>query len=116
MRVLEASDDPRAGAAIDLIENRIAREFGGLAATLQGLDALVFTAGIGEHSVAVRARVCRDADWLGVELDESANRSHATRISTARSRASAWVVPTNEELILAEHAQAVLAFGVAPDG
>lgn len=109
IRTLEASTDPRAGAAIDLFVHRIGRELGGLAATLQGLDALVFTAGIGEHSAAVRQRVCQDAAWLGVELDVAANVAHAVRISTDRSRVSAWVVPTNEELMLAEHARAVLS-------
>ena len=124
MRTLEASDDPRAAAAIDLFVSRIGRELGALAATLGGLDALVFTAGIGEHSAAVRQRVCEGAAWLGVELDGPANESYAAggagpegtgsgRISTARSRVSAWVLPTNEELMLARHAQAVLATGSA---
>jgi acetate kinase len=108
MRTLESSDDPRAKAAIDLFVTRISRELGGLAAALEGLDALVFTAGIGEHSAAIRQRVCQASAWLGVELDEQANRSHALRISTQRSRVSAWVIPTNEELMLAQHAQALL--------
>lgn len=112
MRVLQDSADPRAAAAIDLFVARIARELGGLAATLGGLDALVFTAGIGEHSAAIRSRVCHDAAWLGVEIDEAANQAvhqtGQTRISTARSRVSAWVIPTNEERVLAEHAQTLL--------
>ncbi|MBW8831964.1 MAG: acetate/propionate family kinase [Burkholderiales bacterium] len=111
MRALEASDDPRARAAIDLFVHCIACQLGGLAAALGGLDALVFTAGIGEHSATVRRRVCESAAWLGVELDGAANQAHATRISTAGSRVSAWVIPTNEELMLAQHAQAVLACG-----
>ena len=109
MRALEASDDPRAQSAIDLFVHGISRELGGLAASLGGLDALVFTAGIGEHSAAVRRRVCEAAAWLGVELDVSANEAHAPRISTAGSRVSVWVIPTNEELMLAQHAQAVFA-------
>jgi acetate kinase len=108
MRVLEASDDPRAKAAIDLFVHRIHRELGSLAAALGGLDALVFTAGIGEHSNLVRERVCRAAAWLGISLDEEANRAGARRISSAASRASAWVIPTNEELMLTRHAQDLL--------
>jgi len=108
MRTLQASGDPRAAAAIGLFVHRIHCELGGLAASLSGLDALVFTAGIGEHSAAVRQRVCEAAQWLGIEIDEAANRVHAPCISTAGSRVSAWVIPTNEELMLALHAQAVL--------
>jgi acetate kinase len=108
MRTLEASAEPAAQAAIDLYVNRIARELGGVAAALGGLDALVFTAGIGEHSATIRRRVCEDAAWLGVEIDDAANRSHGPCISGARSRVSAWVIPTNEELMLAQHAQALL--------
>jgi acetate kinase len=111
MRTLEASDDPRARAAIDLYAYRIARELGSLTAALGGLDAIVFTAGIGENSRALRERVCRDAAWLGVELDADANQRHATRISTPASRVSAWVVPTNEELMIARHTRRLLAAG-----
>jgi acetate kinase len=108
MRTLEASANPDAQRAIDLYVHRIASELGALAASLGGLDALVFTAGIGEHSAAIRARVCRDAAWLGVACDEDANLRHATCISMPESRCSAWVIPTNEELMLAMHAQALL--------
>jgi acetate kinase len=111
MRALEASSEPSAKAAIDLFAYRIAREMGSLAAALGGLDAIVFTAGIGEHSESLRGRVCRDAAWLGVELDAEANARHATRISTPASRVSAWVIPTNEELMIARHTQSVLARG-----
>ncbi len=111
MRTLETSDDPLARSAIDLFVHRIAHELGGLAADLGGLDALVFTAGIGEHSAAIRQRVCKAAAWLGVELDEAANRGHSSRVSTDRSRVSAWVLPTNEELMLARHALSVLETG-----
>jgi acetate kinase len=108
MRTLEASAEPDAQAAIDLYVHRIARELGSLAATLGGIDALVLTAGIGEHSAAIRARVCRDAAWLGVELDEQANAAGGPRISSAASRVSAWVIPTNEELMIALHVRTLL--------
>jgi len=103
MRVLLASPEPGARLAIELYVYRIRREIGSLAAALGGLDAIVFTAGIGEHAAPIRAAVCRDAAWLGVELDDAANASGGPRISTAASRVSAWVVPTNEELMIARH-------------
>jgi acetate kinase len=74
-----------------------------LAASLGGLDALIFTAGIGEHAPEIRQRVCRQAAWLGVELDEAANAAGTARITTAGSKISAWVVPTNEDLMIARH-------------
>jgi acetate kinase len=107
MRTLLASDVPAARAAIDLYVYRIGRELGSLAAALGGLDALVFTAGIGEHAAPVRARVCREAAWLGVELDEAANEAGGPRISSASSRVSAWVIPTDEELMIARHTRRV---------
>ena len=109
MRALLASADPRAREAIDVFVYRIGRELGSLAAALGGLDALVFTAGIGEHAPEIRARVCRDAGWLSVELDEAANRAGGPRISAAGSAVSAWVIPTDENLMIARHARAVLA-------
>lgn len=111
MRALRESDDPRAKAAIDLFVYRIGRELGSLAAALQGLDAIVFTAGIGEYDKAVRARICRDAAWLGVEVDDALNEAGGPRISTAASRVSAWVVPTDEEVMMARHAKRLLAGG-----
>jgi len=110
MRTLEASPAPAAAAAIDLYAYRIGRELGSLAAALRGLDAIVFTAGIGENSGSLRERVCRGAAWLGVELDAAANdAAHgAARISTAASRTSAWVIPTNEELMIARHTRTLL--------
>jgi acetate kinase len=108
MRVLLASDDPRAKLAVDLYLYRIGRELGSLAAALNGLDAIVFTAGIGENAAVLRERICRDAAWLGVELDPAANATGGPRISTAESPVSAWVVPTNEELMIARHTRAVL--------
>ena len=103
MRELLASQKPRARLAVDLFVYRIGREIGSLAAALGGLDALVFTGGIGEHAAPVRRDVCRDARWLGIELNVAANAAHATRISTSASRVSVWVVPTNEELMIARH-------------
>jgi acetate kinase len=108
MRELLASGDPRAAEAIDLFVYRIGRELGSLAAALGGLDALVFTGGIGENAAAIRARVCRDAAWLGVELDEAANQSGGTRISRTGSGVAVWVLPTNEELMIANHTRRVL--------
>jgi acetate kinase len=108
MRTLEASDAPEAKAAIDVFVYRIGRELGSLAAALGGLDAIVFTAGIGENSKSLRERVCRDAAWLGVEFDAAANERNGPRISTAGSRVSAWVIPTNEELMIARHTRRVL--------
>ena len=104
MRALLASDAPAARRAVDLFVYRVGRELGSLAAALGGLDALVFTAGIGEHAAEIRSRVCRDAAWLGVELDESANRGGGPRISSAASGVSVWVIATDEELMIARHA------------
>lgn len=111
MRELLASPDPRAAEAVDLFVYRIGRELGSLAAALGGLDALVFTGGIGENAAAIRARVCRDAAWLGVAPDESANGSGAARISAAGSGVAVWVVPTNEERVIANHTRRVLGLG-----
>ena len=111
MRALLASEDPRAQLAIDLFVYRIRREMGSLAAALGGLDAIVFTAGIGEHANAIRERVCRDAAWLGVELDAAANAKGGPRISAVSSRISAWAIPTNEELMIARHTRALLDAG-----
>jgi acetate kinase len=108
MRVLLESQDARAKLAVDLFVYRIGRELGSLAAALGGLDALVFTAGIGERAATVRERICRQAAWLGVELDAQANAAHGPRISTAASRVAAWVIPTNEELMIARHTREVL--------
>jgi acetate kinase len=108
MRTLVASNDPRAAEAIDLFVYRITRELGSLAAALGGLDALVFTGGIGEHATLIRDRVCRDAAWLGATLDEAANHRGGPRISRAESRFAVWVIPTNEELMIANHTQRLL--------
>ena len=110
MRVLLDSADPNAKAAIDLYVYRIGRELGSLTAALGGVDAIVFTAGIGENSAVLRERVCRDAAWLGVTLDANANVNArgAARISAASSRMSVWVIPTNEELMIARHTRSLI--------
>jgi len=103
MRELLASDRPEAKEAVDLFCYRIVREIGSLAAALGGLDALIFTGGIGEHAAAVRAMVCQKLGWLGLELDTAANTRDAESISTAQSPVAALVLPTNEEWMLARH-------------
>jgi acetate kinase len=108
MRALLASDDPRAGHAIDLFVWRICRELGALAAVQGGLDGLVFTAGIGERAPEIRERVCARAAWLGIELDAAANRAGSPRISTAASRVAVYAIPTDEEQMIARHTLAVL--------
>jgi acetate kinase len=108
MRVLLASEKPQAKMAVDLFLYRIRRELGSLVAALDGLDAIVFTAGIGENAPVIRSRVCRDAAWLGVEIDETANAEGRQRISTDESRVAVWVIPTNEELMIARHTRRVL--------
>lgn len=109
MRTLLESSDPRAGEAVSLFVYRIGRELGSLAATLGGLDALVFTAGIGENAVEIRRRVCLDAAWLGIDLDPAANRRGDPCITLATSRASAWVIPTDEDLMIARHTHDLIA-------
>ncbi|MCA0241493.1 MAG: acetate/propionate family kinase [Proteobacteria bacterium] len=113
MRTLEASGTPQADAAIELFCYRITRELGSLAAALGGLDALVFTGGIGEHSARVRERVCRDARWLGIKLDDESNRRGAVCISTPTSRVAVNVIATDEEQMIARHVCALL--GVRAD-
>jgi len=113
MRVLLASEDPRAAEAVAAFVNRVAREVGALAATLGGLDALVFTAGIGENSAEVRARICESCRWLGLELDAEANGAGGPRVSAPASLVSAWVVPTDEERRIAAETLRLLA---APGG
>ena len=108
MRTLLDSNDPNAHRAVDLFCYRISREIGSLAAALGGLDSIIFTGGIGENSAPIRERVCRDAAWLGVELDPAANAARGPRISTTGSRVSAWTIPTNEELMIARHTRSLL--------
>ncbi len=104
MRDLETSDDPKAREAIDYFVYRANQGLGAMAAALGGVDGIVLTAGIGEHSPHIRAEICRAARWLGVELDEAANEAGGPRISTAESPVSAWVIPTDEEKMVALHA------------
>lgn len=103
VRTLLASDDPHAAEALELFAYRTAQAIAGHAVALEGLDALVFTAGIGEHAAPVRAAICRHLAWLGLALDETANARHGPRISQANSRISAWVIPTDEEKVIAQH-------------
>lgn len=103
MRTLLDSDNPKAEFAVELFVYRIGRELGSLASALGGLDALVFTGGIGEHAAVIRDRVCRAADWLGVKLDPIANDAGGPLISSADSAISVWTIPTNEELMIARH-------------
>lgn len=108
LRVLLASAEPDARAAIELFAYRAAREIGSLAAALGGLDALVFTGGIGEHAAPVRELICAQCAWLGIRLDANANARHAPQISTAGTHASAWVIPTDEEAVIARHTARLL--------
>jgi acetate kinase len=109
VRTLLASSDASAAEALNLFVYRCGRELGSLAAALGGIDSLVFTGGIGENAAPIRARICRDAQWLGLELDEEANERGGPRLTHLKSRVTAWVVPTNEELMIALHTQRVLA-------
>jgi len=108
MRVLLESAEPGARRAVELFCYRVTRDLGSLAAALGGLDALVFTGGIGEHAAPVRARVCADARWLGLELDAKANDAGGPLISAPGSRARAWVIPTDEERVIARHTRRLL--------
>jgi acetate kinase len=108
MRELRASADPAAAEAIELFVYRIIREIGSMAAALGGLDGLVFTGGIGEHDPAIRSEVVAGCRWLGVELDAARNATGAGRISADASAVSAWVIPTDEEQMIARHTSAVL--------
>ncbi|HJZ73472.1 MAG TPA: acetate/propionate family kinase [Vicinamibacterales bacterium] len=115
MRVLLESSDADARLAVDYFVYRAAKEIGALASTLQGIDGLVFTAGIGENSADIRARICESSSWLGIELDREANLRNGPRISAPASRVSAWVIRTNEELMIARHTGALLGL-TAGDG
>jgi acetate kinase len=108
MRDLLGRSEPAAQLAVDYFVYRAAKEIGALTAVLGGLDALVFTAGIGENSAEIRRRICEASAWLGIELDPEANQAKVPRISRAGSRVSAWVIPTNEELVIARHTAVLL--------
>ncbi|HYK34725.1 acetate/propionate family kinase [Alloacidobacterium sp.] len=103
MRDLLSRSEPEACLAVDYFVYRAVKEIGALTAVLGGIDGLVFTAGIGENSPEIRKRICVASSWLGLELDAQANASGGPRISTQQSKISAWVVPTNEELMIARH-------------
>jgi acetate kinase len=109
MRSLRTSEDPRAREAIDLFVYRIVREIGSLAAAVGGVDGLVFTGGIGQHDQATRREVVAGCAWLGAELDEDANRRNDGRIDAASSELPIWVVPTDEERVIARHTFELLA-------
>jgi acetate kinase len=100
--------DPRAAHAIELFVYRMSRELGSMAAALGGLDALVFTGGIGENAAAIRDRVCHLVGWLGVHVDRAANERGESRISSATSSVAIWIVPTDEELMIAKHIKSLL--------
>ena len=108
VRDLLASDDPQAAFAIDFFAYRIAQLTGALAASLGGLDGFVFTAGVGENAAPVRAKVAQRLAWIGLELDAEANANNGPLLSTATSRIACYVVPTDEELMIARHTLAVL--------
>jgi acetate kinase len=103
VRDLLASDDARARVALEYLVYRVAREIGSLAAAMNGIDAVVFTAGIGENSPEIRGRVCASSSWLGLQVDDAANRAGGPRISVPGAPVSAWVIPTDEEAMIAEH-------------
>jgi acetate kinase len=107
MRVLLAADDPRAAEAVELFCYQAAREAGSVATALGGLDAIVFTAGIGEQAAPIRRRIAERLGWLGLELDQEANDRHGPLITTAGSRVAGWVIPTDEEGVIAAHAREV---------
>ena len=107
-RELLASEEPRARFALEVFYDRAAGQIGSLAAALGGLDGVVFTAGVGENAVPVRSAICRACAWLGLEFDEAANREHHMRISTPKSRVAAYVIKTDENLMIARHARALV--------
>ncbi len=113
MRDLLASNEPAARLAVDYFVYRAAKEIGALAAVLRGIDGLIFTAGIGENSAEIRRRIAEASAWLGIEIDPAANEGGGPRISKAGSKVSAWVIPTNEELMIARHTGSLLGWTVA---
>jgi len=108
MRELLVKSGPEARLAVDYFVYRAAKEIGALAAVLGGVDGLVFTAGIGENSPEIRRRICEASSWLGIELDADANNNRGPRISTHKSKVSTWVIPTDEEFMIARHTGALL--------
>ena len=113
MRDLLASAEPRARLAVDYFVYQAAKQIGAFAAVLGGIDGLVFTAGIGENSAEIRRRICESSAWLGIALDEDANARRGPRISVPGSKVSVWVIPTNEELMIARHTGQLLGLTVS---
>ena len=113
MRDLLGRNESAARLAVDYFVYRAAKEIGALTAALGGIDALVFTAGIGENSPEIRKRICQASAWLGIELDEAANAKSQSKISTDDSKTSVWVIPTNEELMIARHTGLLLGLAKA---
>lgn len=109
MRVLLTSQDRRAGEAIDLFVFRAAREAAALISSMGGIDGIVFTAGIGENSPEIRRRICERLAWLGLALEPAANQKNCLEIQVPSSRIRAWVVPTDEELVIARHTFSLVA-------
>jgi len=114
VRELEASSDPKAGFALDFFVYRVGLHAGMLAAALGGVDAFVFTAGIGENSPSMRARIAEKLAWLGGELDPAANAANAALISKPKARLPLYVVPTDEEFMIAKHTLALVRTGSGP--
>lgn len=113
MRDLLGRSEPAAQLAVDYFVYSVAKQIGALSAALGGIDGLVFTAGIGENSPEIRKRICESSAWLGIDLDEAANTQHLEKISTPHSKPSVWVIPTNEELMIARHTGALLGLAKA---
>ena len=116
MRALRASSDPHAREAIDLFVHRIVRETGSLVAALDGVDAFVFSGGIGENDVATRTEVIERCGWMGAILDPASNARGKGRISADTSSIPVWVIPTDEERLIARHTMRVLETGRIPKG
>src|SRR5262249_11993524 len=115
VRELETSADPKAAFALEYFVYRVGLWTGTLAAALGGIDAFVFTAGIGENSPSMRARIAAKLTWLGCELDDGANKQSASLISSAKRRVPIYVVPTDEELMIAKHTLSVLSKASKPE-
>jgi acetate kinase len=113
MRDLVGNEAPPAKLAVDYFVYQCAKQIGALAAVLGGIDGLVFTAGIGENSAKIRSRICEASSWLGIEVDHRANEANGPRITMPWSDVSAWVIPTNEELMIARHTASLLGLAGA---
>ena len=113
MRDLLGRSEPAARLAVDYFVYSVAKQIGALTAVLGGIDGLVFTAGIGENSPEIRKRICESSAWLGIELDEAANTNAVQRFPRLAARPSVWVIPTNEELMIARHTGALLGLAKA---